>query len=271
MSTGVGCHFLLQEIILTQGLNPGLPHCRQTLYCLSHQGSPLAEEGNGGTDWESSIVICTLGICAQWSPTLCGPMDCRLPGSSVHGISQKRILEQLPWGSPWSRNPTHVSCVSCISRQILYHCATREALELHRKYQLGERFFLPPNPHRKLRLRCLCWEMIVNSVPAPDSVSGCGCFNQAAKHKWVICSAAAMLMGRPRYHTFACEEQQRLNELLWFLIQIEGPTPTKPSWQQTDHTWWWGWCLSQFPQLLETRRLVREINEQERSLEGRRL
>ena len=39
-NTGVGCHFLLQEIFPTQGSNPGLPHCRQTLYCLSHQGSP---------------------------------------------------------------------------------------------------------------------------------------------------------------------------------------------------------------------------------------
>ena len=38
-NTGVGCHFLLQGIFLTQGLNPGLPHCRQTLYHLSHQGS----------------------------------------------------------------------------------------------------------------------------------------------------------------------------------------------------------------------------------------
>ena len=37
---GVGCHSLLQGIFLTQGLNPGLLHCRQTLYCLSHQGSP---------------------------------------------------------------------------------------------------------------------------------------------------------------------------------------------------------------------------------------
>ena len=36
----MGCHLLLQEIFLTQGLNPGLLHCRQTLYCLSHQGSP---------------------------------------------------------------------------------------------------------------------------------------------------------------------------------------------------------------------------------------
>ena len=39
-SAGVDCHFLLQGILPTQGLNPGLLHCRQTLYRLSHQGSP---------------------------------------------------------------------------------------------------------------------------------------------------------------------------------------------------------------------------------------
>ena len=39
-NTGVDCHFLLQDIFPTQGLNPGLPHYRQTLYHLSHQGSP---------------------------------------------------------------------------------------------------------------------------------------------------------------------------------------------------------------------------------------
>ena len=38
-STGVGCHFLLQGIFPTQGLNPGLLHCSQMLYCLSHQES----------------------------------------------------------------------------------------------------------------------------------------------------------------------------------------------------------------------------------------
>ena len=36
-NTGVGCHALLQGIFPTQRSNPGLPHCRQTLYCLSHQ------------------------------------------------------------------------------------------------------------------------------------------------------------------------------------------------------------------------------------------
>ena len=39
-NTGVGSRSLLQGIFPTQGLNPGLLHCRQILYQLSHQGSP---------------------------------------------------------------------------------------------------------------------------------------------------------------------------------------------------------------------------------------
>ena len=38
-NTEVGCHSLCQGIFLTQGSNPGPLHCRQILYCLSHQGS----------------------------------------------------------------------------------------------------------------------------------------------------------------------------------------------------------------------------------------
>ena len=34
-----GCHALLQGIFPTQGLNPGLPHCRHILYHLGHQGN----------------------------------------------------------------------------------------------------------------------------------------------------------------------------------------------------------------------------------------
>ena len=40
-SCPIDCHFLLQGIFPTQRSNPGLPHCRQTLYHLSHEGSPL--------------------------------------------------------------------------------------------------------------------------------------------------------------------------------------------------------------------------------------
>ena len=39
-NTGVSCHVLLQGIFQTQESNPDLSHCRHTLYCLSHQGSP---------------------------------------------------------------------------------------------------------------------------------------------------------------------------------------------------------------------------------------
>ena len=38
-NTRMGSHSLLQGIFLTQGCNPGLPHCREILYQLSHQGS----------------------------------------------------------------------------------------------------------------------------------------------------------------------------------------------------------------------------------------
>ena len=54
-------------------------------------------------------------------------MDCSLPSSFIHGISQARILEwvaiSFSRGSSWSRDPTHASC---IGKQILYHWATRE-------------------------------------------------------------------------------------------------------------------------------------------------
>ena len=41
-NAGVGCHFLIQSIFPTQESNPGLLHCRQTLYRLIHQGSPVS-------------------------------------------------------------------------------------------------------------------------------------------------------------------------------------------------------------------------------------
>ena len=40
-NTGVGCCILLQGIIPSQGLNPGLLNCRQILHQLSYEGSPL--------------------------------------------------------------------------------------------------------------------------------------------------------------------------------------------------------------------------------------
>ena len=45
------CFSLLQGIFPTQGLNPGLPHCRQILYQLSHKGSPGM--GKQWKQWET--------------------------------------------------------------------------------------------------------------------------------------------------------------------------------------------------------------------------
>ena len=58
-------------------------------------------------------------------------MDCNPPGSSVHGISQARILVRVSIsffrGSSWPRDQT---LISCSSRQILYYWTTREAKKI---------------------------------------------------------------------------------------------------------------------------------------------
>ena len=55
-------------------------------------------------------------LVAQSCLTLCNPMDCRPPGSSVHGIFQARILDwaaiSFSRGPSWPRNQTHVSCTA---------------------------------------------------------------------------------------------------------------------------------------------------------------
>ena len=60
-----------------------------------------------------NIFIYTQAQCSQPCPTLCDPMDCNLPGSSVHGILQAGTLEwvAMPFsrGSPQPRDQTQVS------------------------------------------------------------------------------------------------------------------------------------------------------------------
>ena len=80
-NTGVGCHFLLQRIFPTQGSNPGLTHCRQMLYRLSHQGSKTQEtvfittsltivENNKITLWLLGGWLCSLLSLIVCSSTL---------------------------------------------------------------------------------------------------------------------------------------------------------------------------------------------------------
>ena len=81
---------------------------------------------------DSCVCVCVcVCVCAQLCPTHCDPMDCSLPGSSVHGIFQARILEQVTVsssrGSSQPRDRTHISYVSWVGRRTLSHRATWEA------------------------------------------------------------------------------------------------------------------------------------------------
>ena len=68
---------------------------------------------------------------AQLCLTLWDFMDCSPSGSSVHGISQARILEwvaiSFSRGSSQPKDWTYVSCVYCNCKWIIYHSASREA------------------------------------------------------------------------------------------------------------------------------------------------
>ena len=59
------CHFLFQGICPTQGLNPGLLHCRQILDPLSHQGSLVASPCLGGTCRLQRQLTHEEGSCGQ--------------------------------------------------------------------------------------------------------------------------------------------------------------------------------------------------------------
>ena len=98
-------------------------------------------------------------LVTQSCLTLCIPMDCSFLGSPVHGILQAKIMESChsllqeifqiqrlnlaqadylqsepPRKDSYSRGSsqprvwTHISCVSCVHKQTLYHCTTWEAL-----------------------------------------------------------------------------------------------------------------------------------------------
>ena len=73
---------------------------------------------------EERIVIIFISALPQSCLTLCHPVDCSPPGSSVHGILQARILEWVATpssrGSSEPRDQNYVSYMPYIGRQVLY-------------------------------------------------------------------------------------------------------------------------------------------------------
>ena len=148
---GVGCHFLLQGIFPIQGMNPGLPCCRQIFYCMRHQGSPgirlkfnlhiqvgwfaflkqlLSQQGLGslGLNWFVSVALHLEAICPKQANILSALCffhglkswtDLRLPISNNLCI----IFEML--SVQWTSYTTIVQAIS--TKLLSYHmCPSKE-------------------------------------------------------------------------------------------------------------------------------------------------
>ena len=106
------------------------------------------------------LSVCVLS-CAQLCLTLCDPMDDSLPGSSVHGIFQARILEwvviSFSRGSSQPRDWTHVSWASCIGQGLLHRFTTWEAIGyIHISSCNLKKIFLQPSLTRNIGLESVC-------------------------------------------------------------------------------------------------------------------
>ena len=104
-NTGVGSLSLLQRIFPTQGLNPGLLHCRQILYQLSHKGSPRTLK------W----VAYPFSRRSSWPRNQTG-VSC-----IAGGFFTNWAIREAP--SSQTRDQIHVPC---IKGQILIYWITRE-------------------------------------------------------------------------------------------------------------------------------------------------
>ena len=102
----MGTCSLFQGIFPNQGLNPGLPHCRQILYQLSHQGSPRILEQVAFPSLQG--IFPTQGL----NP---GLPHCRQILYQLSHQGSPRVLEWVayPFSSRsfWPRNRTRVSCI----------------------------------------------------------------------------------------------------------------------------------------------------------------
>ena len=143
-NTGVGCHFLLQcmkvksesevaQLCLTfsDPMDCSLPGSSVHGIFQARVLEWGAIAFSSTSTYSNYSLYAVLACSVTSSLTLCNPMDCSPPGS-VCGILQAIILEQVAISSSKGyslpRDPTQVSCVSCVGRQILSHCTTWGAL-----------------------------------------------------------------------------------------------------------------------------------------------
>ena len=108
--------------IMTQILSESHPYSMVLLFSLTHKIIHIFTDQVCSSFPLTSFMISCIElevVCVQVSqscPTLCNPVDCILPGSSVHGILQTRILERVAIsfarGPSQPRDRTQVSCTA---------------------------------------------------------------------------------------------------------------------------------------------------------------
>ena len=87
----------------------------------------MSKPHKGGGQREVKVKV--LVTQSQSCPTLCNPMDCRLPGSSVHGILQASTLNwvaiSFSRGSSQPRNPIHMLYISFTGNSVWFSSVTQ--------------------------------------------------------------------------------------------------------------------------------------------------
>ena len=139
-----GWPFPLQGIFLTQGSNPGFLHCRQILYCCSHQGS---------SKYNGSAV------------TLCDLMD-----YTVLGILQAKILEWVAFlFSRGSSQPRDLTLVSALQVGFLQ----AESQGKPKNTGVGSLSILQQSfPPRKIQWMLAIWSLVPLPFLNPACTSG---------------------------------------------------------------------------------------------------
>ena len=130
----MGCHFLLQEIFLTQGSKLGLPHCRQTLYqnlWCGFDSTPLPQD----ICIFISYQPCNMALCYNHNHVL--PFSWvftrfafSLPQSHLYHLPNFSISAQImlsqgwrPWILPLPPQPPHIASIRLGAGSLLYlHC-----------------------------------------------------------------------------------------------------------------------------------------------------
>ena len=80
------------------------------------------------------LFVCSV---SRSCPTLCDPMDCKLPGSSVHGSFRARILDWVAISYlRQSSRPRDQTCTLVFGRRILWHCHLGSP---HTTFDLGQK------------------------------------------------------------------------------------------------------------------------------------